>query len=65
VYVIGLEEGKLPGYRAETEEQIREGRRICFVGVCRAEQRLTLSRIRWYSVHRQKPSRFPAEMAVE
>ena len=65
VYVIGLEEGKLPGYRAETEEQIREERRICFVGVCRAEQRLTLSRIRWYSVHRQKPSRFLAEMAIE
>lgn len=65
VYVIGLEEGKLPGFRAETEEQIREERRICFVGVCRAEQRLTLSRTRWYSVHRQKPSRFLAEMALE
>jgi hypothetical protein len=29
------------------------------------EMRLTLSRIRWYSVRRQKPSRFLAEMAVE
>jgi DNA helicase-2/ATP-dependent DNA helicase PcrA len=65
VYVVGLEEGKLPNYRAESDEAIREERRICFVGVCRAEQRLTLSRIRWYSVHRQKPSRFLAEMAVE
>lgn len=65
VYVIGLEEGKLPGFRAETDEQIREERRICFVGVCRAEQRLTLTRTRWYSVHRQKPSRFLTEMALE
>ena len=64
VYVIGLEEGKLPGYKAETDEQIREERRICFVGVCRGEQRLTLSRIWWYSVHRQNPSRFLSEMGL-
>lgn len=65
VYVLGLEEGKLPNYRAESEEAIREERRICFVGVCRAEEHLTLSRIKWYSVHRQKPSRFLAEMGLE
>ncbi len=65
VYVLGLEEGKLPNYRAESEEAMREERRICFVGVCRAEEHLTLSRIEWYSVHRQKPSRFLAEMGIE
>lgn len=65
VYVLGLEEGKLPNFRAETEDEIREERRICFVGVCRAEQNLTLSRIEWYSVHRQKPSRFLTEMGLE
>jgi superfamily I DNA/RNA helicase len=65
VYVLGLEEGKLPNYRAESEEAMREERRICFVGVCRAEEHLTLSRIEWYSVHRQKPSRFLTEMGLE
>jgi DNA helicase-2/ATP-dependent DNA helicase PcrA len=65
VYVIGLEEGKLPNYRAESDEQMREERRICFVGVCRAEERLTLSRIRWYSVHAQRPSRFLGEMGID
>jgi DNA helicase-2/ATP-dependent DNA helicase PcrA len=64
VYILGLEEGKLPSYRAESDEEIREERRICFVGVCRAEEYLTLSRIDWYSVHRQKPSRFLEEMAL-
>jgi DNA helicase-2/ATP-dependent DNA helicase PcrA len=64
VYVLGLEEGKLPDYRAESEEAIREERRICFVGVCRAKEHLTLSRIVWYSVHHQKPSRFLAEMGL-
>ena len=64
VYLVGLEEGKLPDYRADTAEAIREERRICFVGVCRAEEHLTLSRIRWYSVHQQRPSRFLAEMGL-
>ncbi|MGH2796573.1 MAG: 3'-5' exonuclease [Thermoleophilaceae bacterium] len=63
--MLGLEEGKLPNYRAESEEAMREERRICFVGVCRAEEHLTLSRIEWYSVHRQKPSRFLTEMGLE
>ena len=65
VYILGLEEGRLPGYKAETDDQIREERRTCFVGVCRAESRLTLTRTLWYSVHRQQPSRFLAEMGLE
>jgi DNA helicase-2/ATP-dependent DNA helicase PcrA len=64
VYVLGLEEGRLPNFKAETDEEIREERRICFVGVCRAEQRLTLSRTEWYFTHRQRPSQFLAEMGL-
>ena len=41
VYILGLEEGRLPDFHAETDEQIREERRICFVGICRAEDELT------------------------
>jgi len=64
VYILGLEEGRLPDFHAETDEQIREERRICFVGVCRAEDDLTLTRTQWYSVHRQKASRFLSEMGL-
>lgn len=62
VYIVGLEEGRLPDYRANTTEQMREERRACFVGVCRAEQRLTLTRTNFYKVAMQRPSRFLAEM---
>jgi superfamily I DNA/RNA helicase len=34
--------------RSVTEEQVREERRLCFVGVCRAEDTLTITRIREY-----------------
>jgi DNA helicase-2/ATP-dependent DNA helicase PcrA len=62
VYILGLEEGRLPDYRAETAEQIREERRTCFVGVCRAEQHLTLTRTKYYGPRPERPSRFLAEM---
>jgi superfamily I DNA/RNA helicase len=65
VYVVGLEEGKLPDYRnLDTDEDIREERRICFVGVCRAEHRLTVTRMRTYSGYPQQPSRFLGEMGL-
>jgi DNA helicase-2/ATP-dependent DNA helicase PcrA len=64
VYILGLEEGRLPDYRARTPEAIREERRACFVGVCRAEQRLTLTRTHFYKVIREHPSRFLAEMGL-
>jgi DNA helicase-2/ATP-dependent DNA helicase PcrA len=62
VYIVGLEEGKLPNYYADTVEEIREERRACFVGVCRAEQRLTLTRSRRYGPYVQSPSRFLNDM---
>jgi len=64
VYILGLEEGRLPDYRAHTPEQIREERRACFVGVCRTEQRLTLTHTRLYGPRPQRPSRFLAEMGL-
>lgn len=64
VYILGLEEGRLPDYRAQTPEALREERRACFVGVCRAEHRLTLTRTHFYKVIREHPSRFLAEMGL-
>ena len=44
VAIIGLEEGCLPHSRAmESNDQLEEERRLCFVGITRARQRLVLS----------------------
>jgi DNA helicase II / ATP-dependent DNA helicase PcrA len=64
VYLVGLEEGKLPDFRAETPEQLAEERRACFVGVCRAEESLTLTYARRFRTHHQTPSRFLREMQL-
>jgi DNA helicase-2/ATP-dependent DNA helicase PcrA len=45
VAMIGLEEGCLPHSRAmEDADQLEEERRLCFVGITRARQRLILSK---------------------
>ena len=45
VFIAGLEEGLLPHSRSvESEDQLEEERRLCYVGVTRAEKRLYLSR---------------------
>jgi len=45
VAIIGLEEGCLPHSRAmESNDQLEEERRLCFVGITRARQRLILSK---------------------
>lgn len=64
VYMIGLEEGNLPDYRAEDDDAIAEERRCCFVGACRAEDHLTFSWSRRYRTTRKRPSRFISEMGL-
>jgi DNA helicase-2/ATP-dependent DNA helicase PcrA len=45
VTIIALEEGCLPHVRAQNDmEQLEEERRLCFVGITRAQQRLILSK---------------------
>ncbi|MFC1641835.1 ATP-dependent helicase [Myxococcota bacterium] len=71
VYLVGLEEGILPHHRsiAEGSHQVAEERRLCYVGVTRAEDALTLTcaktRMRWGRPERALPSRFLAEMRGE
>lgn len=64
VYLLGLEEGKLPDYRAVQDGHVDDERRTCFVGVCRAEDRLVLSSSRSHRGFSQQPSRFLAEMGI-
>jgi DNA helicase II / ATP-dependent DNA helicase PcrA len=66
VFVTGLEEGVFPHARSMNDpDEIEEERRLCYVGVTRAKERLTLSwalhrRIHGYGVG--EPSRFLREM---
>ncbi|MEZ4226189.1 MAG: UvrD-helicase domain-containing protein [Polyangiaceae bacterium] len=68
VYMVGMEEGLLPHKRSVTDggDTIAEERRLCYVGVTRARETLTLSlcknRMKWGKLRPQIPSRFLLEM---
>ena len=70
VCIAGLEEGLLPHFNASnTEAEIEEERRLCFVGITRAKRRLMLT----HAVHRatrgirerRMPSHFLRELPEE
>ena len=70
VYMIGMEEGFLPHRRVIAEGNgVDEERRLCYVGVTRAEETLTLtmckSRTKWGKARPSIPSRFLLEMRGE
>ena len=69
VFLVGLEEGFLPHYRSlESEKDIEEERRLCYVGITRAKESLFFS----YALRRNKfgyfgptkPSRFLEEIRI-
>jgi len=69
VYMVGMEEGILPHHRsvkAEGSDQVDEERRLCYVGITRAQERLTLSlplsRMKWGKPRETQPSRFLFEI---
>jgi DNA helicase-2/ATP-dependent DNA helicase PcrA len=68
VYMVGMEEGLLPHRRslADAAAAVEEERRLCYVGVTRAQRRLTLtlalSRLKWGKARPTVPSRFLYEL---
>ncbi len=66
VFVIGCEEGVFPHSRSVEEGNLEEERRLCYVGVTRARERLWMTYARRRSLHGSSswnlPSRFLAEL---
>jgi ATP-dependent DNA helicase UvrD/PcrA len=66
VYLIGMEEGIFPHSRSIEEQGIEEERRLCYVGMTRAKELLTLvhasSRSLWGARGYNLPSRFLDEL---
>jgi ATP-dependent DNA helicase UvrD/PcrA len=69
VFVIGMEEGIFPHMRSIEEQGVEEERRLAYVGMTRAEERLVLthatSRSLWGSRTFNLPSRFLDELPEE
>src|SRR3954465_498732 len=66
VFLIGMEEGIFPHSRSIEEQGIEEERRLCYVGMTRARELLTLthasSRSLWGARNYNLPSRFLDEL---
>lgn len=66
VFVIGCEEGVFPHSRSVEEGNLEEERRLCYVGVTRARERLWMTYARRRSLHGAAswnlPSRFLSEL---
>jgi ATP-dependent DNA helicase UvrD/PcrA len=66
VYLIGMEEGIFPHSRSIEEQGVEEERRLCYVGMTRAQERLTLlhasSRMLYGGRSHNLPSRFLDEV---
>ena len=70
VYVVGMEEGIFPGVRAIGEsEEMEEERRLCYVAMTRAREKLTMTNARQRMIFGRTttnlPSRFLEEVPTE
>jgi DNA helicase-2/ATP-dependent DNA helicase PcrA len=69
VFMIGMEEGIFPHSRSIEQNEIEEERRLCYVGMTRAKERLTLTHSLRRSLYGRTdmnmPSRFLDELPAE
>ncbi len=66
IFLVGMEEGLFPSSMAIDRDEVEEERRLCYVGMTRAKQKLYMtharSRVRWGERLEQVPSRFIDEI---
>ncbi len=67
IFMVGMEEGVFPGYRSMgSESELEEERRLCYVGITRAKEKLYLTntkcRTLFGSTTYNRPSRFLGEI---
>ncbi len=69
VFMIGMEEGIFPHSRSLEEQAVEEERRLCYVGMTRAQERLTLTHATTRSLYGNRnynlPSRFLDELPAD
>ena len=66
VFIVGMEEGLLPHWRScNTEDELEEERRLCYVGITRAQEQLYLIHSDSRGLHDRNPSRFISEIPAE
>jgi len=66
VFIIGLEEGILPHERArDGTDDLEEERRLCFVGITRARDNLTITRARYRTIRGQFLATIPSQFLFE
>ena len=66
VFIVGMVKDVFPSFRCQTEEDLEEERRVCYVALTRAKKELFLSfytkRIMYGNIKEAKPSRFLNEI---
>ncbi len=66
VYVVGMEEGIFPGARAVGEsEEMEEERRLCYVAMTRAKERLTMTNTRQRMLFGRTSANLPSRFLEE
>ena len=66
VYVVGMEEGVFPGIRAVGDaEEMEEERRLCYVAMTRAKEKLTMTNARQRMLYGRTTANLPSRFLEE
>ena len=66
VFMVGVEEGSLPHQRAtSSEEEVEEERRLCYVGITRAKERVYLTHANSRRLYGREEYRVPSRFIKE
>jgi DNA helicase-2/ATP-dependent DNA helicase PcrA len=65
VFMIGMEQGIFPHSRALEEHSLEEERRICYVGMTRAQERLTFTHASARSLYGNRSYNLPSDFLDE